>query len=227
MFRAYVLIFLLHLSLILPGCAGPQRAEDVAKEEPKKAEAKKTEAVSVENKTAGELEKLTQENINLQRQVRILRKDNERLFVENQRLRGQFGEGTSEKQTASADTSLPSQETSKPNTPQQNSPPSQGPVQQPEKKERPMRELKIKVLSGNGDLNSAKEMAKKLEQIGYEVKAIDHSPRSNFVRNTVYFVSGLQEEARQLGLNIGGLTLIKPLDWSSIFDIIVVTGRNP
>jgi len=48
-------------------------------------------------------------------------------------------------------------------------------------------DLKIKVLSGTGDLSSAKEMAKELEESGYKIKAVDFAPRSNFINNTIYF----------------------------------------
>ncbi len=86
--------------------------------------------------------------------------------------------------------------------------------------------LKLKVLSGDGDLNSAKRMAKKLGNMGYKIKLVDRAPRSNFLRNTVYFASGFQDEAKRLVSSLGNNTILKPLTWSSKFDIIVVTGKK-
>lgn len=86
--------------------------------------------------------------------------------------------------------------------------------------------LKLKVLSGDGDLNSAKRMAKKLGNMGYKIRLIDRAPQSNFLRNTVYFALGFQDEAKRLVSSLGDNTILKPLSWFSIFDIIVVTGKN-
>ncbi len=85
----------------------------------------------------------------------------------------------------------------------------------------------IKVLSGDGDLNSALEMAKNLRNMGYKIKSIDYAPRSNFLRNTVFFAPKFQKEGKQLVFRLGGNTVSKPLIWYSIFDLIVVTGKNP
>jgi hypothetical protein len=88
--------------------------------------------------------------------------------------------------------------------------------------------LRIKVLSGDGDLNSAKEAAKKLRNMGYNIKLIDLAPRPNFSRNTVFFAPKFKNEAKSLAPGLGGaVTIFKPLSWSSVFDIIVVTGKNP
>jgi hypothetical protein len=92
--------------------------------------------------------------------------------------------------------------------------------------EKDIGEVKIKTLSGNGDLHSAREMAKKLRKMGYKITAIDFAPRSNFVRNTVYYAPEFQNEARRLVSRLGGNTIVKPLTWSSIFDLIVVTGQK-
>jgi len=93
--------------------------------------------------------------------------------------------------------------------------------------EEDMEKLKVKVLSGDGDLSSAKEMAKKLRNMGYKITSIHYAPRSNFSRNTVYFAANFQNEARRLLLSLGGSATSKPITWSSIFDLIVVTGKSP
>jgi len=89
-----------------------------------------------------------------------------------------------------------------------------------------MRKTKIKVLSGDGNLDSAKEMAKKLRNMGYKTEFIDNAPRSNFRRNTVFFAPKFQYEAKRLVSSLGCNTIVSPLSWYSIFDLIIVTGKN-
>jgi hypothetical protein len=84
----------------------------------------------------------------------------------------------------------------------------------------------LKVLIGNNSLNSAREMAKKLSNMGYKIKLIDYTPTSNFSRNTIFYASGSKNEARQIASHLGGNTITKPISWYSIFDIIAVTGGN-
>jgi len=90
-----------------------------------------------------------------------------------------------------------------------------------------IQKLRVKVLSGDGDLNSAKEMARKLRNMGYKISLIDYAPRSNFSQNTVYFAAKSQNGAKRLVLSLGGNAICKPITWSSIFDLIVVTGKTP
>jgi hypothetical protein len=88
-------------------------------------------------------------------------------------------------------------------------------------------ELRVKVLSGDGDLSSAREMAEKLTHMGYKIRLIHYAPRSNFSRNTVYFAAKFENEAERLVRSLGGNAISKPITWFSIFDLIVVTGRSP
>jgi hypothetical protein len=92
--------------------------------------------------------------------------------------------------------------------------------------EKYIQKLKIKVLSRDSK-NSAEKMAKKLNEIGYDIKSISYAPRSKFLRNTVYFVPEFKDEAEQLAVSLGGKTTFKPLNWPSVFDLIIVTGKNP
>jgi small-conductance mechanosensitive channel len=86
--------------------------------------------------------------------------------------------------------------------------------------------LKIKVLSLDSK-NSAEKTAKKLNEIGYDIKSVSYAPQSKFSRNTVYFVPEFKDEAERLVVSLGGNTTFKRLDWPSVFDLIVVTGKNP
>jgi len=89
-----------------------------------------------------------------------------------------------------------------------------------------IQKLKVKVLSIDSK-NSAEKMAKKLSAIGYDIKSISYAPQSKFSRNTVYFVPEFKDEAEQLVVSLGGNTTFKPLNWPSVFDLIIVTEKNP
>ncbi|MFH1351361.1 MAG: hypothetical protein ABII26_10575 [Pseudomonadota bacterium] len=92
--------------------------------------------------------------------------------------------------------------------------------------ERDQEGLKIKVLTGDGDMNTAKEVALMLTAMGYDIKGIDYASRSNFSANTVYFNQNSKVEAERLADGLGQNMVLKPLNWSSIFDIIVVTVKG-
>jgi len=85
--------------------------------------------------------------------------------------------------------------------------------------------LKIKVLSGSGKLSPARRMAKRLSKMGYKVQAIDLAPRSNIKRNMVFYSEDCRQQAEHISKRLGGNTIIKPLSWPSIFNLIVVTGN--
>ncbi len=89
-----------------------------------------------------------------------------------------------------------------------------------------IQKLNIKVISRDSK-NSAEKIAKKLSEIGYDIKSISYAPRSNFLRNTVYFAPEFKDEAEQIVVSLGGKTTFKPLNWPSVFDLIIVTGKNP
>ena len=92
------------------------------------------------------------------------------------------------------------------------------------KRDRP--KVKMKVLSGDGDLNSAREMSKKLRNMGYETGIIHHALRSDFTHNIVYYKPQYEDIAKRLVLDLWGNTFYKPLTWPSAFDIMVVTGKK-
>jgi biotin carboxyl carrier protein len=85
--------------------------------------------------------------------------------------------------------------------------------------------LKIKVLSGDGKLPSARRMAKRLIKMGYKVQTVDLAPRWKIKKNVVFYSEDCRQEAEQILKRLGGKTVIKPLSWPSIFNLIVVT-RN-
>jgi len=84
--------------------------------------------------------------------------------------------------------------------------------------------VKVKVLSGNGKISSAKAVSKKLAALGYRIENIGKAPRSNFNVSMVYYAPGYQSEAQRMAAHLGSDAVSKPLTWSSTFHIIVVTG---
>ena len=95
-----------------------------------------------------------------------------------------------------------------------------------EKKTPGQKTLKIKVLSGDGNIASAKGLSKKLGKMGYQVKLIDKAPRSDFDTTIVYYGKDHRAAAETMAKRLGSGTATRPLTWSSDFDIIVVTGRQ-
>ena len=91
-----------------------------------------------------------------------------------------------------------------------------------EGKETSLKNLKVKVLSGNGKLPTARQMSKKLIGMGYRVADIGTASRTDYTVNTIYFASDYKEEAQRLAARLGGKTIAKPLTWSSVYHIIVV-----
>ena len=92
-----------------------------------------------------------------------------------------------------------------------------------QKVKRDLGRLKIKVLSGDGDMNSARRMAKRLEDIGYSVQMVDRAPRATFRSAVIFYASHVVDEARRLHGDLDFIPVLKPLTWSSRFDIILVT----
>jgi len=225
MFRTYFIILILNFYFIFPSCAALEYLDGSSKEEVKKFKMTKGEIWN-------EMEKLKIESLMLQGQTITLREKSQRirdekenkltrmrdknehlnkriskLKEENQRIRDEnqlFAEKATKLQPKHITLSSKSYEL-----------------------EKDIGKLRIKVLSGDGDLSSSKEMTKKLRNMGYKIKLAGHAPRSNFLRNIVYSSPKFQNEAKHLVFNLGGNTIHKPLSWTSVFDLIVVTGRSP
>jgi hypothetical protein len=87
--------------------------------------------------------------------------------------------------------------------------------------------LTIKVLAGDGNIISARSLSKRLGKMGYRVKLIDKAPRSDFDTTIVYYGTDHRAAAETMAKRLGGGTATRPLTWSSAFDVIIVTGRQP
>jgi outer membrane protein len=89
------------------------------------------------------------------------------------------------------------------------------------------KDLRIKVLAGNGDLNSAEKIADHLKSLGYAINPVDHALRSDFSSTMIFFAKTFVDSAQTLALDLNlENSAVKPLSWPSPFDLIVVTGMN-
>ena len=217
MIRACLIIFIVHLCFIFQGCATSEHLEGSSKEEAKEFKMTKEEM-------GNEVQRLKVENANLQRQIDTLREENQRIRDENENkiaevkdenelLNEQINKLKEENKTIGDENQVLTEKLTK--------------LQLQYELEKDIGKLRVKVLCGDGDLSSAKEMAKKLKNMGYQIKLFGYAPRSNFFRNTVFFAPKFQKRGKHLAFSLGGNTISKPLSWSSIFDLIVVTGKNP
>ncbi len=82
----------------------------------------------------------------------------------------------------------------------------------------------VKVLAGTTDLQAAKDMAAFLTRNGFPVRAVDFATTSGYKFDTVFYAEGFESHAQQVAEALGGKTIIKPLTWQSVFDIIAVKG---
>lgn len=87
-----------------------------------------------------------------------------------------------------------------------------------------LKSIRMKVLSGEGKIDSAKRMAKRLTAMGYKVETLGMAESTDYPANTVYFTAKYKKEAKALASRLGKETIVKPLTWKSVFSIIVVTG---
>ena len=218
--KDYVIFLMVCGGLLVHACAGGpfQYSKEGSK---RKAGGPRTtrDELWVEN------ERLKIRNAELQEQIGVLGKENERIIdesgrrlarlrEENQLLSLQIGELTEENQVI-ARKLAELQRRGEPRT------------SAAREAEKDIGTGKIKVLSGDGNLNSAREMESRLEKMGYRVRAIDLAPYASFSGNTVYFAPGFHGAAKALVSSLDGKAILKPLSWPSIFDLIIVTGKNP
>ena len=225
MSRSFLITLILCIIFILQGCGALEYIDGSSKDEIEKFKMSKDEMWN-------ELKKARKENIQLQDQVRALEKENQRtkdehensikaLRDQNELLNGQLIELKEEKQRLTDEKRAHLQKAA---TLQAD---YETPLSESYELEKCLRGLKIKVLSGNGDLTSAREMSKRLREKGCKIESIHYASRSDFLHNVVYSKPKYQDKAKRLVSCLAGNTIYKPLTWPSAYDIIVVTGKNP
>jgi len=235
MFRKYLTILIVFVALIFQGCAAFKYLDNSSEEEIKRFHATKadlwnenTKLKSINKQLQAQIrilrqenEEIKQENNNgslemrnqvllLQDQTKKLEEENQRLLNENLIIQRKLDDFRLNHETSLSKMDLiknKSEESVKDINNSNNN-------------------LHIKVLNGNGKRYAAKKMAKKLRKMGYQIRLIDNAPRFNFSKNTVFFGSKFQNEAKLLISRLGNNSISKPLTWPSIFDFIVVTGRT-
>jgi hypothetical protein len=211
----------------LYGCAGIDQPDRDVKAKPmaQATQGKKNEAWI-------EKERLRLENAELQRQIAVLNAENQRIIREhenkmarlktlNQLLNKEIEALREQNRGTMSENLLVKRKQSEPKGRKELA------THEQEESGADVGALKIKVLSGDGNLASAQEMAKRLGRMGYKIKAIDLAPQSSFLRDTVYFTSRSHLQAKRLLSRLGSNAILKPLTWRSVFDLIIVTGKNP
>jgi myosin heavy subunit len=84
--------------------------------------------------------------------------------------------------------------------------------------------LRIKILAGSGQLSKARAISGRLIALGYKVEKVDRAPRA-YPHTTVYYSADSESEAKPIAKKIGAE--VKPISWSSVFNIIVAVGKPP
>lgn len=224
MLRTYSFIMLLILGFVFHGCATFETFDGSSEKDKKLLKMSKREMLD-------ELKKLEIENEQLQKQILSAEEMNRQLQDENQkkiahvsernRLLNQEIDGLkNENQRITQENQEVKQKLSDIQMQTKTAvPPSY-------KVDKNAAKLKIKVLYGDGNPDSAEKMAQRLKSMGYTIQLIDQAPRSNFDSAIIYYAPKSKYEAKRLRANLGGRLILKPLSWPSSFDLIVVTGSK-
>jgi hypothetical protein len=215
MLRTCFLVLVLYLGFVFQGCAALEYFDGSSREEIVQFRMTREEMWN-------EMKTLQFKNANLGRQLEILREQNQRITDQTE---SKIAEIT-DKNAALANEIRRLEEENKTAIDENRVLAEKVSTLQHEYETLSTRKLRVKVLTGDGNLNSAIDMARKLESMGYTIGLIDHAPRSNFSQNTVFFASKSQHQANCLVTGLGDNTISKPLSWSSVFDLIVVTGKR-
>lgn len=89
-------------------------------------------------------------------------------------------------------------------------------------KEITLKALRMKVLSGNGKLSTARDMSTKVAKMGYKSEDIGLASRADYRATTIYYAPEYRMEAEKLAARLGGETISKIMTWPSVFHIILV-----
>jgi TolA-binding protein len=82
--------------------------------------------------------------------------------------------------------------------------------------------LRMKVLSGNGKLSTARDMSTKVAKMGYKSEDIGLASRADYKATTIYYAPEYRMAAEKLAARLGGETISKIMTWPSVFHIILV-----
>ena len=225
MSRSFLIALSVCMVFIFQGCGALEYVDGSSKDEIEKFKMSKDEMWN-------ELKKARKENIQLQNQVSALEKENQRtkdeygnrikeLRDQHEFLNGQLIELKEENIMLTDENRALLQKAAALQADYET------PLSESYELEKCLRGLKIKVLSGDGDLSSAREMSKRLREKGCKIESIHYASRSDFSHTIVYSKSECKNKAKRLVSCLGNDTIYKALTWSSEYDIIVVTGKHP
>ena len=165
-----------------------------------------------------EIERLKEDNQKLRGQIYRLKKQTE----ENKQLEAQAGKLNEENKQALAEKSDLEQKLSRL---EEEKKALESKLTDLEMRKDPSK-INISVLSGDGEIKPALETSSLLRQLGYQVKRVGLAPRPSFKKNTVFYAENYKPAADDLVKILGKQARSKPLTWSSVYDIIVVTGKK-
>lgn len=83
--------------------------------------------------------------------------------------------------------------------------------------------LRIKILAAAKQADKAKGLSDKLTGLGYKIERIERATKP-FTRTTVYHASGVTREAKDMAKKLGANTVIKPISWKTVFNVIIAVG---
>ena len=175
---------------------------------------------SVYQKKADEAENLSREVAALKQQNRSLADENENLKLQVQKLLAEKEDLEPGVRPAREAKPVAEERISEPG---KEKPAAASAVPAPEGQD--PQAIRIKVLSGNGKMTSARKMARRLANLGYRVESTGLASTPDYGADTVYYRKGLEKEASDMTGKLGAKTVTKPLTWTSVFDIIVVAVK--
>ncbi len=224
MFRTYALVLILSMSFVFHGCTAFEFLDGSSREEIETFKMNKREMYA-------ELDKLKSENEKLQRQIDNTNEQNQRFRVESGE---KYAQAIERNRTLAQENNKLKEDNQRITEENENFKKKSADTQVKAKTSAPASQkaakgigsLKIKVLSGDGNFNSAKEMAKKLRKSGYTIQLVDQAHRSDFKKTTIYFAPKFKYEAKRLMSKLGGNPALKSLSWPSKFNLIIVTGTS-
>ena len=89
-------------------------------------------------------------------------------------------------------------------------------------KEITLKAFRMKVLSGNGKLSTARDMSTKVAKMGYKSEDIGLASRADYKATTIYYAPEYRMEAEKLAARLGRETISIIMTWPSVFHIILV-----
>ena len=85
---------------------------------------------------------------------------------------------------------------------------------------------RIQILDGSGDMSNARRVKTLLTSKGFRIARIGKSDKGLWRRTVLYYKKDSERRAEQVAGAIPGRLLLRPLKWRSVYDIILVVGKD-